>query len=93
MLQLETLSHPLIVDAIRSYALRQVPVQSQPIIWVHVDEVDSITYVRMLGSDDAVAANHMIFQGQSDSELRSFIHCEQTFYVAATETHLLCHGA
>ena len=80
------LSHPLIVDAIRSYAIRKVPVQSQPIIWVHVDEVDSITYLRMLGSDDAVAANHMIFQGQSNTELRSFIHCEQTFYVAATET-------
>ena len=93
MLQLETLSHPLIVDAIRSYALRQVPVQSQPIIWVHVDEVNSITYMRMLGSDNAVAANHMILQEQSNTELRSFIHCEQTFYVAATETHLLCHGA
>ena len=89
----QKLWHGLSIVFTRRHALCNVPVQSQPIIWVHVDEVDSITYVRMLGSDDAVAANHMIFQGQSNTELRSFIHCEQTFYVAATETHLLCHGA
>src|SRR5437879_4292301 len=74
------------------YALCNILTQSQSVIWGHVDEVNAIAYLRMLGGDNSIAANHMIFHGQAHTELRSFIHCKEALHVAAAETYLLCHG-
>jgi hypothetical protein len=76
----------------RQHALCNVLAQSQPVIWGHVDELNAIAYLRMLGSDNSIAANHMIFQGQAHTELRSVLYCIEALHVAATETYLLCHG-
>jgi hypothetical protein len=70
----------------------QVLAQSQPLIWGHVDEVNAIAYLRMLGSDNSIAANQLIFHGQAHTELRSFLYRKEALHVATAETYLLCHG-
>jgi len=70
----QKLWHGLSIVFTRRHALCNVPVQSQPIIWVHVDEVDSVTYLRMLRSHYAIAANYTIVKGQPNAQLRSFFH-------------------
>jgi hypothetical protein len=77
----------------RQYALCNILAQSQPVMWGDVDEVNAIAYLRMLGSDHSIAANHIIFYGQAHTELRSFLHGKEALHVATAETYLLCHGA
>jgi hypothetical protein len=58
-------------------------------MWGDVDEVNTIAYLRMLGSDHSIAANHIIFYGQTHTELRSFLHGKEALHVATAETYLL----
>jgi hypothetical protein len=73
--------------------LRDLCTQLQSLIWAHVDEIDSIAHLRVLGGYNPHTPNDGIIEPESEAQHCPDLHREHRFDVAATETNLVGCGS